>query len=143
MAYDRIDVPDRPLLHGLPIVAMAPVLMLLQDCALSGAPLAAPASDPTRGALEPVTTIRRMLASMAAPVPGHEPHQVGAGFVSDAIVKAWISSLRPAQLLRMLCGTEQAVPKRLSADEPVIGARLLGEIDRRRAGLGLIDRPIL
>jgi hypothetical protein len=77
-----------------------------------------------------ISAIKQILKSIARPVPDCEPHQVGYGFVSDELMKAYLLSFCSVDLLRIVFASNYSsiIGNWRNPEQPLIPPELLAFI---------------
>ena len=91
---DRITDNEPELLSKMPTEMLQPIFKFYVMLALCGgypAELQTPADGETPF---PTSVVKRLLTAMARPMPGYQPHQVGAGFVNEEIATEYLLKFR-------------------------------------------------
>lgn len=97
-----IDDPDFGVLHGVSPAALAPMFAFFARLSVRGAYPAEFNWPATQATPFPTSVMKEMLKSMARPMPGYSPHQVGAGFVDEDLATRYLTTVSSADILRLL-----------------------------------------
>jgi hypothetical protein len=119
---EHVEDPEVGILAPLPTVNFEALLRFFKTLASSGA-YPRELFGVNRGTVPfPTSWIKRLLVSMARPVPNCQPHQVGAGFTSEPVAVEFLRRFSSADLLRLfeLPETDALLAQWPDAEQPLI-----------------------
>lgn len=130
---DGIKDPDFGVFDGLSPAALAPLFTFFARLSARGAYPAEFNWPGTQGTPFPTSVMKEMLKSMARPMPGYGPHQVGAGFVNEDLATRYLTTVSSTDVLGLLFpGVSRSVLDGWDgAEKPLFHADLIDEGKRR------------
>lgn len=133
LRLNGIDDPDFDVLHGVSPSALARMFAFFSQLSVRGLYPAEFNWPATQATPFPTSIIKEMLKSMARPMPGYSPHQVGAGFVDEDLATKYLMTVSSADVLRLLFPAESpsVFDGWHDARKPLFHADIISEAKRR------------
>jgi Subtilase family len=145
VARGRNDNEGFGVFDGLAPASLAPMVEFFTRLSVRGAYPAELHWPGTEATPFPTSVIKQMLTSMARPMPEYGAHQVGAGFVNEALATAYLLRLSATDFLRLLFPPDwrTLADGWQDIDKPLIPAALLTEVITRVSDSSLMPYKVL